>query len=245
MAVADIIFDGVQSASSMSPSLDQVQAMIRNQTIQNNSWSAEQAQKQMDFQERMSNTAHQREVADLKAAGLNPVLSSGGNGAVVTSGAMADSDQSGNNALVAYLGKMIDSLTSMEIQRNNAQNQIAVADMYNAASRYVAEISAAAGIQQAGIHSGATMYAANQSRAASEYATDWSYINSEAQRRWNESHPQSLAQLAGSVINAAAQGLGYGSSSDMVSQAVKGIASNLSDGLGSAVRNFFSKKGKF
>ena len=64
--------------------------------------STASARSQMAFQERLSNTAHQREVADLKAAGLNPILSAHGQGASTPTG--AEGDYSG-----VELGKLLDS----------------------------------------------------------------------------------------------------------------------------------------
>lgn len=56
----------------------------------NRQMSEREAQINRDFQESMSNTAHTREVRDLRNAGLNPVLSgTGGMGASTPSGGMA------------------------------------------------------------------------------------------------------------------------------------------------------------
>lgn len=69
-----------------------------------NKANREAAQKQMDFQERMSSTAHTREVNDLRNAGLNPILSAGGGGASSPGGSMPNIKSIGEGAASSTQG---------------------------------------------------------------------------------------------------------------------------------------------
>lgn len=98
---------------------------------QTNKASAFQADKQMAFQERMSSTAHQREVEDLKAAGLNPMLSAKLGGASSPSGAMAPVQnalgQATSSASQNYL--LQEQHKYLRAQQNQAESQSEYTDV--------------------------------------------------------------------------------------------------------------------
>lgn len=200
------VYETISSITgSNSASSAQQAALLRNWQSEQakiaREFNASEAAKNRDWQKMMSDTAHQREVRDMIAAGINPVLSvSGGNGAAVTSGATAsgvtspgskgETDMSLNSALVSLLNNVLTQKNQLDIANVTAQTNLAVADKYNAMSKYLGELQNRLGYSNidlskslgelqaltsqnvAGIYASATKYAADASKEASRYAVD-------------------------------------------------------------------------
>lgn len=233
------------SASGLlSGGLDGALGVLTRTASQNSALSAQMAAEQRDWQERqnklamdfnsaeaaksrdwqamMSNTAHQREIRDLKAAGLNPVLSAmGGNGAAVTSGATASGvtsagakgevDTSANAALVQILGSVLSAQTQLQAANVNARTQEAVADKYTAMEKLVAQIGADASKYGAQLGYAGSKYNSNMHYALGKYQTDKGFEN---QVFLEQNYPSNYVQAINSILKSLGFDVTGGSSSD-------------------------------
>lgn len=96
--------------------------------LMSNTSNARQARQQMQFQERMSSTSHRREVEDLRAAGLNPILSgTGGMGATTPQGAQASMSDVVSPAVsnAQHANRLKSEIDLMGAQERDADQRVA------------------------------------------------------------------------------------------------------------------------
>ncbi|AXH75195.1 MAG: DNA pilot protein [Microviridae sp.] len=86
---------------------------------QTNAANAQQAQKQMDFQEQQTSTSYQRGMKDMEAAGLNPMLAYAQGGASSGSGAQA---QIGNELGAGANSALSTAMTMQQLKGMELQN---------------------------------------------------------------------------------------------------------------------------
>lgn len=119
----------VQSFVGKDPSSRAIQSQIDMQRT-TNAMSAEEAQRNRDFTERLSSTAHQREVVDLRAAGLNPILSVNHSGSSTPGGSQASFVSPGvGTAEARNSARRLNEVESARLRLETALNEAQLQNM--------------------------------------------------------------------------------------------------------------------